>query len=83
VTRIVDEQRGRLAGADLSAVAPSLRGPLRAVFDAAYVAAFRTLMIAGAALASLAALAGALSIAPQLAGSPAPPNDSIPDPPRR
>jgi EmrB/QacA subfamily drug resistance transporter len=82
VTRVVDEQRGRLAGADLSGVAPSLRGPLRAVFDAAYVAAFRTLMIAGAALASLAALAGALSIAPQPGGVSTPPTDSIPDPRR-
>jgi EmrB/QacA subfamily drug resistance transporter len=60
----VDQQRGRLGGADFSGFATSLRGPLRAAFEAAYVAAFRTLMLAAAGLAALSALAGLLLVAP-------------------
>jgi EmrB/QacA subfamily drug resistance transporter len=60
--RAVDAQRVRLGGADLSAFGPALRGPLRAAFTAAYVAAFRTLMFASAALSALAGAAGLLVI---------------------
>ncbi|HEY6477157.1 MAG TPA: MFS transporter [Polyangia bacterium] len=60
--RAIDAQRARLGGADFSAFAPALRGPLRAAFEAAYVAAFRALMIASAVLAALAGLAGLLVI---------------------
>jgi EmrB/QacA subfamily drug resistance transporter len=60
--RVIDAQRARLGGADFSALEPTLRAPLRAAFEAAYVAAFRTLMIASAVLAGLAGLAGLLVI---------------------
>jgi EmrB/QacA subfamily drug resistance transporter len=63
--RAVEAQRSRLGGADFAAVAPSLRAPLRAAFDGAFVAAFRALMLANAALAALAALAGLTLIAPR------------------
>ena len=41
------------------------RAPLRAAFDAAFVAAFRTLMLACASLGALAGLSGLVLIAPQ------------------
>ena len=63
--RVVEQQRSRLGGADFAALAPSLRTPLRAAFDAAFVAAFRTLMLACASLGALAALSGLALIAPQ------------------
>ncbi len=63
--RAVEVQRSRLGGADFAALAPSLRAPLRAAFEGAFVAAFRALMLANAALAMLAALAGLTLIAPR------------------
>ena len=76
--RVVAAQRGRLAGADFSELAPGLRAPLRSAFDVAYVAAFRTLMVAGVALASLAAVAGLVSIAPSPSSArPAPPTPTV------
>jgi EmrB/QacA subfamily drug resistance transporter len=58
----VDAQRVRLGGADFSAFAPALRGPLHAAFVAAYVAAFRSLMFASAVLSALAGAAGLLVV---------------------
>ncbi len=76
VLAAVDGQRHRLGAADFSAFDGALRGPLRAAFESAYVAAFRTLMIASAALAFLAALVGLVWItdrpSPPATGSPAP-----------
>src|SRR6185369_2154403 len=58
VASAVDAQRDKLAAADFSALDSPLREALRRAFDLAYVAAFRALMITGAALAALGALAG-------------------------
>jgi EmrB/QacA subfamily drug resistance transporter len=55
---VVARQRDRLLDADFSAVAPRLRAPLQAAFASAYVAGFRALMLASAALAALAAATG-------------------------
>jgi EmrB/QacA subfamily drug resistance transporter len=63
--RVVDAERSKLAGADFAALDPPLREALRRAFDLAYVAAFRTLMIAGAAMALLGALAGLTLIEPR------------------
>jgi len=53
----VDSERAKLGGADFSGFADADLGhALRAAFDEAYVAGFRTLMIASAALAALGAL---------------------------
>jgi hypothetical protein len=54
---VVSQQRDRLGDADFSALAPALRPPLHAAFTAAYVAGFRALMVASAALAALAGVA--------------------------
>jgi EmrB/QacA subfamily drug resistance transporter len=54
----LDQQRGRLAGVDLSMVAPTLRDPVRQAFDGAYAVSFRLLMIACAVIAGIGALAG-------------------------
>jgi EmrB/QacA subfamily drug resistance transporter len=67
VASAVDAERNKLAAADFSAFAPPLREALRQAFDLAYVAAFRALMIAGAALAALGALAGLVLIEPRRA----------------
>ena len=53
---IVDAQRARLAGADLSALDPTLRAVTQRAFDEAFVTAFRTTTLVGAVLAALAAL---------------------------
>jgi EmrB/QacA subfamily drug resistance transporter len=58
VGRAVDQQRGRMGAADLSSLDAAVRAPLRAAFDAAYLSAFRALMLASAALSALAALSG-------------------------
>jgi EmrB/QacA subfamily drug resistance transporter len=63
----VDAERTKLAAADFSAFDPPLREALRRAFDLAYVAAFRTLMSAGAVLAALGALAGLVLIEPRRA----------------
>jgi hypothetical protein len=63
----VDAERDKLAAADFSAFAPPLREGLRRAFDLAYVAGFRALMIAGAVLAALGALAGLALIEPRRA----------------
>ena len=55
---IVARQRDRLGGADFSVLAPDQRSAVRDAFTASYVAGFRTLMIANAVLAGLAAVAG-------------------------
>jgi EmrB/QacA subfamily drug resistance transporter len=61
-TALVAQQRGRLGDADFSAFAPALRPPLRAAFTASYVAGFRALMVASAALAALAGVAALVLI---------------------
>jgi hypothetical protein len=59
----VDAQRSKLGGADFSgSVDVALGRELREAFDAAYVAGFRTLMIASAALAALGALSALLLV---------------------
>jgi predicted MFS family arabinose efflux permease len=57
VTHAVDAERGRLAAAELPAwIDPPVRDRLRQLFEDAYVAGFRALMITGAVLALLGAL---------------------------
>jgi len=59
VARAVDAERGRLAAAELPAwIQAPMRDRLLQLFDDAYVAGFRALMVAGAVLASLGGLAG-------------------------
>jgi EmrB/QacA subfamily drug resistance transporter len=53
---VVEEQRSRLAGADLEGVAGPLRESLRRAFEASFVSAFRTTTLVCAALAVLAGL---------------------------
>lgn len=55
---VVGVERNKLSGANFSAFDPLVRETLRQAFDGAYVTAFRTLMVAGALLAALAALVG-------------------------
>jgi len=64
-TRVVEQQRGRLGGADFSGLELASRARVAAAFDDAYVAAFRTLMLACAALAALAAIAGLALVEPR------------------
>jgi hypothetical protein len=69
VQRIVDTQRSRLAAPDLDGrIDPQVVHALRDAFVRAYVAGFRTLMIAGAALAVLGALAAAVFVGPKTEG---------------
>jgi EmrB/QacA subfamily drug resistance transporter len=70
-TRVVERQRARLGGAELSGLEVASRARVAAAFDDAYVAAFRTLMLACAALAALAAIAGLALVEPR--GPPAAP----------
>jgi MFS family permease len=65
LTTAIDAQRGRLGQADFSALPAAFRAPLRASFDLAYVAGFRTLMLACGGLAALGALAGLLLVEPR------------------
>lgn len=58
VAQAVDAQRVRLGGADFAGFATALRAPLHAAFATAYVAAFRGVMVASAALAAAAGAAG-------------------------
>ena len=60
----VAEERNKLGGADFSALDPPSREALREAFEVAYVASFRTVMIAGALLAALGALAGISLVEP-------------------
>jgi EmrB/QacA subfamily drug resistance transporter len=63
VVAAVEEQRGRLAAPELSAsLDPVLANAVRESFARSYVAGFRTLMMAGSALAVAAALAAAVFI---------------------
>ena len=65
VTALVSSQRIRLGGADLSSVTDeALRESLRRAFEEAYVSAFRTVMIVGAVLATLAAVAAIVMVRP-------------------
>lgn len=53
--RIVDQQRSRLAGADLSGLPPELRTSAREAIDRSFVDAFRRVMLVGAGLAAASA----------------------------
>jgi EmrB/QacA subfamily drug resistance transporter len=56
VAQVVEAERGKLAGADLSApMSPALRDALRVAFVDAYVAAIRAVMVACAGLAAVGA----------------------------
>jgi EmrB/QacA subfamily drug resistance transporter len=61
----VDAERGKLGGADLSGFDGPVHDALREAFDLAYVAGFRTLMVACALLAAGGALAGLLLVEPR------------------
>ena len=63
VAHVVAVERGKLAGADLSApMEPALRDALRAAIVAAYVGAFRVVMLACAGLAAVGALLARLLV---------------------
>ena len=70
VVVLVDQEREKLAGADLTTVPPALQGALRRAFDDAYVAGFRTLMLTAAALAASGALAALWLVEPRRAQAP-------------
>jgi EmrB/QacA subfamily drug resistance transporter len=72
VLRAVDAERNKLGAADFSAFDAPMREALRHAFDVAYVAAFRTLMLAGALLAALAGLVGFAMIEERPRSAPAP-----------
>jgi EmrB/QacA subfamily drug resistance transporter len=59
VEHLVGTERGKLLGADFSSVDPTLADALRRAFAAAYVAAFRTLMLVNAAMAVASGLGAA------------------------
>ncbi|HEY5241461.1 MAG TPA: hypothetical protein VIJ22_08355, partial [Polyangiaceae bacterium] len=63
VAHVVEMERGKLAGADLSApMEPALRDALRAAIVAAYVGAFRVVLVACAGLAAVGALLAGLLV---------------------
>jgi EmrB/QacA subfamily drug resistance transporter len=73
VASVVDAQREKLASIDLPPqIEPSLRDALREAIDDAYVAGFRTLMIACAVLAALGGLAALVFIEARLPSSTRP-----------
>jgi Major Facilitator Superfamily len=76
LARAVDAERGKLGGADFSGFDATVRDALRQAFDLAYVAGFRTLMMACALLAAGGALAGFLVVEPAAAGPPRAPSDA-------
>jgi hypothetical protein len=65
--RAAARQRDKLGGADFSGLGPAGE-PLRRAFEHAYVAAFRTLVIACAALAALGGITGRWLIEPRRRG---------------
>jgi hypothetical protein len=58
----VSAERGKLLGADFSSSDPALAEALRRAFAAAYVAAFRTLMLVNATMAAAGALGAAVLV---------------------
>jgi EmrB/QacA subfamily drug resistance transporter len=71
VLDIVAAQRSKLAAAELPAsIDPPVRDALRRLFDGAYVSGFRALMLTGAGLAVLAALAALWLIEPAATRTP-------------
>ncbi len=71
--RVVEAERGRLAGADLSAVTePAVREQLQRAFFAAYVAGFRAVMLVCAGLSALGALLAGALVAGKRAAQPRP-----------
>ncbi len=62
---VVDAQRSKLAGIDLAAVDPALRAMAHRAIDAAYVSAFRTVMLACTGLALAGALLAACMVNPR------------------
>jgi len=63
VAHLVSTERGKLLGADFSSIDPALAEALRHAFAAAYVAAFRTLMLVNATMAAASGLGAAVLIA--------------------
>jgi hypothetical protein len=63
VMGVVEMERGKLAGADLSSVSdPALREGLRAAFVDAYISAFRAVALVCAGLAAAGALVAGLLV---------------------
>jgi hypothetical protein len=61
--RVLDEQRNKLAGAELpESLAPEVRSQLKQAIDTAFVSGFRRLMWVAAAMAALSALSAWLMI---------------------
>lgn len=57
VQKSLDDERIKLAGADVSRSPPEMRGPVREAIDRSFVDAFRRVMLIGAALALASAIA--------------------------
>jgi hypothetical protein len=62
---VVTAERGKLLGADLSSLDPETAEAIHRAFAAAYVAAFRTLMLVCAAMAAASALGAAVLVGPR------------------
>jgi EmrB/QacA subfamily drug resistance transporter len=63
IVALVDGQRSKLVAAEFPApIEPGTRDQLRAAFDASFVSGFRTVMLTGALLAALSALAAFLLV---------------------
>jgi EmrB/QacA subfamily drug resistance transporter len=62
IGHLVSAERGKLLGADFSSIDPALAEALRRAFAAAYVAAFRTLMLVNATMAAAGALGAAVLV---------------------
>ncbi len=69
LVRVADEQRPKLAGADFSMLDPDSRGALEHAFEAAYVSAFRFVMLTCAAMSALGGFC-ALSLVEKRDGQP-------------
>jgi hypothetical protein len=57
VQKSLDDERGKLAGADLSRSPPEVRASVREAIDRSFVDAFHRVMAIGAALALASAIA--------------------------
>lgn len=65
VAQVVAAERGKVLGADFSSLDRSTAEALRGAFAAAYVGAFRTLMIASAAMAAASGVGAAALVEPR------------------
>ena len=68
---MVQAERAKLAGADLSSVDEAFRAGLRAAFRDAYIAAFRVVMLVCAALATVGAVVAGALVQGKREGAPA------------